>query len=97
MLLTFVLAATKAAVLAFKFQVLRLCQTSLRTGRPTYFKAMIDAESGYLIIRQALISIRGSVEWFQYGQCVLYLSHAMLALAELIVCSMRGFACILTS
>ena len=26
---------------------------------------------------------------------VLYLSHAMLILAELIVCSMRGFACIL--
>ena len=26
---------------------------------------------------------------------VLYLSHAMLVLAELIVCSMRGFACIL--
>ena len=25
----------------------------------------------------------------------LYLSHAMLVLAELIVCSMRGFACIL--
>ena len=25
---------------------------------------------------------------------VLYLSHAMLVLAELIVCSMRGFACI---
>ena len=27
--------------------------------------------------------------------CVLYLSHAMLAVAELIVCSVRGFACIL--
>ena len=26
---------------------------------------------------------------------VLYLSHAMLVLAELIVCSRRGFACIL--
>ena len=26
---------------------------------------------------------------------VLYLSHAMLILAELIVCSTRGFACIL--
>ena len=26
---------------------------------------------------------------------VLYLSHSMLALAELIVCSTRGFACIL--
>ena len=26
---------------------------------------------------------------------VLYLSHAMLAAAELIVCSTRGFACIL--
>ena len=26
---------------------------------------------------------------------VLYLSHAMLVLAELIVCSKRGFACIL--
>ena len=26
---------------------------------------------------------------------VLYLSHAMLVVAELIVCSMRGFACIL--
>ena len=26
---------------------------------------------------------------------VLYLSHAMLVLAELIVCSMKGFACIL--
>ena len=28
---------------------------------------------------------------------VLYLSHAMLVLAELIVCSIRGFACILAS
>ena len=28
---------------------------------------------------------------------VLYLSHAMLVLAELIVCSTRGFACILTN
>ena len=27
--------------------------------------------------------------------CVLHLSHAMLVLAELIVCSTRGFACIL--
>ena len=27
---------------------------------------------------------------------VLYLSHAMLVLAELIVCSTRGFACILS-
>ena len=27
--------------------------------------------------------------------CVLYLSHAMFVLAELIVCSTRGFACIL--
>ena len=27
---------------------------------------------------------------------VLYLSHAMLVLTELIVCSTRGFACILT-
>ena len=27
---------------------------------------------------------------------VLYLSHAMLVLAELTVCSTRGFACILT-
>ena len=26
---------------------------------------------------------------------VLYLSHAMLVLAKLIVCSMKGFACIL--
>ena len=29
------------------------------------------------------------------GICVLYLSHAMLVLAELIVCSTGGFACIL--
>ena len=28
--------------------------------------------------------------------CALYLSHAMLVLAELIVCSTRGFACILS-
>ena len=26
---------------------------------------------------------------------VLYLSHAMLVIAELIVCSMKGFACII--
>ena len=39
-----------------------------------------------------------SVDWFcglsvEIG--VLYLSHVVLVLAELIVCSMRGFACIL--
>ena len=28
---------------------------------------------------------------------VLYLSHVMLVLAELIICSTRGFACILAS
>ena len=42
------------------------------------------------------------MDQFKDGNCglrmeigVLYLSHAMLVLAELIVCSMRGFACIL--
>ena len=32
-------------------------------------------------------------QWLDIG--VLYLSHAMLIVAELIVCSTRGFACIL--
>ena len=39
-----------------------------------------------------LISLNGGLR-IKIG--VLYLSHAMLVLAELIVCSTRGFACIL--
>ena len=31
----------------------------------------------------------------KYGNCVLYLFHAILVIAELIVCSTRGFGCIL--
>ena len=33
----------------------------------------------------------------EIGILQLYLSHAMLVLAELIVCSTRGFACILAT
>ena len=42
-----------------------------------------------------VVDVSSSVWWFMNGNCVLYLSHAMLVLAELIVCSTRGFACIL--
>ena len=40
-----------------------------------------------------LIFLHPVVDVMEIG--VLYLSYAMLALAELIVCSTRGFACIL--
>ena len=42
-----------------------------------------------------MVGVSESVWWFKDGIGVLYLSHAMLVLAELIVCSTRGFACIL--
>ena len=52
-------------------------------------------DRGYLIFLHPVVGVSGSVWWFKDGNWCLYLSHAMLVLAELIVCSTRGFACIL--
>ena len=44
-----------------------------------------------------VVGVSSSVRWFKNGNWhgVLFLSHAMLVLAELIVCLTRGLACIL--
>ena len=55
----------------------------------------LNIERYYLIFLHLVVSFSSSVWWFKNGIGVLYLSHAMLVLAELIVCSTRGFACIL--
>ena len=52
----------------------------------------LDVESCYLIFPSVSVDQSGGLS-MEIG--VLYLSHAMLVLAELIVCSTRGFACIL--
>ena len=66
------------------------------TGQTTAFRV----NGGTLRDVTSLSCILWSVSVVQSGGFsveigVLYLSHAMLVLAELIVCSMRGFACIL--
>ena len=51
-----------------------------------------DVTSFSCILRSVSVNQSGG---FSMKIGVLYLSHAMLLLAELIVCSTRGFACIL--
>ena len=57
----------------------------------------LNVERYYLIFLHLVVCVTSSVWWFKNGNLigVLYLSHAMLVLAELIVCSTRGFACVL--
>ena len=66
------------------------------TNRTTTFKingwALRDVTSFFCILRLVSVDQSGDLS-MEIG--VLYLSHAMLVLAELIVCSMRVFACIL--
>ena len=66
-------------------------------GRTTTFRVngwmLRDATSLSCILLSASVVQTGGLS-MDIG--VLYLSHAMLVLAELIVCSTRGFACILT-
>ena len=50
----------------------------------------LDVVGCYLISRHTVVSVSRSVLWLKYGIGVLYLSHAMLILAEFIVCSTRG-------
>ena len=55
----------------------------------------LDVERCHLIFLHPVVSVSKSVWWLSMEIGVLYLPHAMLVLAELIVCSTRGFACIL--
>ena len=57
----------------------------------------LDIERCYLISLHLVVIVSCSVWKFSLRMeiGVLYLSHAMLVLAELIVCSTSGFACIL--
>ena len=55
----------------------------------------LDVGRCYLIFLHLVLSVSRSVWWFRNEIGVLYLSHAMLVLAELTVSSTRGFACIL--
>ena len=56
----------------------------------------LNVERCYLIFLHLVAGVSSSVWWFKRMEIgVLYLSHAMLVLAELTVCSTRGFACIL--
>ena len=54
--------------------------------------ALRDFTSFFCILRSVSVDQFGGLS-MEIG--VLYLSYAMLVLAELIVCSMTGFACIL--
>ena len=55
----------------------------------------LDVERCYLIFLHPEFCVSRSVWWFKYVIGALHLSHTMLVLAELIVCSTRAFACIL--
>ena len=74
----------------------RLPQTCPCTGRTTTFKingwVLRDVTSFFRILRSMSVDQSGGLSK-EIG--VLYLSHAMLVLAELIVCSTRGLACFL--
>ena len=65
-------------------------------GQTTTFKSngwvLRDVTSFFCILWSVLVDQSGGLS-MDIG--VLYLSYAMLVLAELIVCSTRGFACIL--
>ena len=65
-------------------------------GRTTTFRVngwtLADVTSFSCILYSLSVDQSGGL---RMEICVLYLSHAMLVLAELIVCSTRGFACIL--
>ena len=78
------------------FQVLGLCQTCPCKGRTINFKsngwALRDVTSFFCIL-QSVSLVQSGRSSMEIG--VLYLSYAMLVLAELIVCSTRGFANIL--
>ena len=80
----------------FGFKVLGLCQTCPCTGQTTTFKsnawALRDVTSFFGILQSVSVDQSGSLT-MEIG--VLNLSHAMLVLAELLVCSTKGFACIL--
>ena len=58
---------------------------------------LLHAKRYYLIVLHLVVGVSSSVWWFKNGNwCLhLYLSHAMLVLADLIVCSTRALACIL--
>ena len=80
----------------FGFKVLGLCQTCPCTGKTTTFKsnawALRDVTSFFCILQPESVDLSGSLT-MEVG--VLNLSYAMLVLAELIVCSTKGYACIL--
>ena len=65
-------------------------------GRTTTFRVngwtLVDVTSFSCILYSLSVDQSGGL---RMEISVLYLSHAMLVLAELIVCSTRGFACIL--
>ena len=80
-----------------EIQVLGLCQTCPCTGRTTTLKsngwALRDVTPSFCILQSVSADQSGGLI-VEIG--VLYLSHAMLVLAEFIVCSTRGYTCILT-
>ena len=57
----------------------------------------LNVERCYLVFLHLVVGVSSSVWWFKNGIGVLYLSHAMLVLSELIVCSTKGLACILAN
>ena len=76
--------------------MLGLCQTCPCTGPTTTSRfngwALRDVDSFFCILQSVPVDQSGCLSG-EIG--VLYLSHAMLVVAELIVCSKKGFACIL--
>ena len=55
----------------------------------------LDIERCYLIFLHLVVIVSNQCGGLRMEVGVLYLSHAILVLAELIVCSRKGFACIL--
>ena len=67
-------------------------------GKDHHFQEQwLDVERCYLVFLHPVVSASRSVWSLSMEVGVLYLSHAMLVLAELTVCSTRGFSCILSA
>ena len=65
-------------------------------GPDHHFQGLwLDIVSCHFTVLHPMVGVSSSVWWLGMETGVLYLSHAKLVQAELIVCSTRGSACIL--
>ena len=61
-------------------------------AEPPLLRAMVVVEQCHIIFLHPEVNVSKSVGGFSMETVVLYLSHAMLVLAELIICLTRGYA-----